>query len=185
MKVLKPEPIKLITAILFSDDKLLERGLSTLQESFDNHIDYKSKAIPFTHTEFYNQEMGDNLKRIIISFNKLVYPDQMVQLKNKTLTIEDSFSHNEARQLNFDPGFLDYTKVVLLSIKPGAQKIYLGDGIYADMILYYQKGDYTSFIWTFPDFKSGTYSKDLVEIRRLYKQQVNLEKPLMEGKHEI
>ena len=45
------------------------------------------------------------------------------------------------------------------------------DGIYADLTLRYEKGNYFPFPWSFPDFKEGHYNKMLLRIRELYKQQ--------------
>ena len=61
--------------------------------------------------------------------------------------------------------------MVLASFKFQGQKIYLGSRVWADLTLYYRKGGWSVFEWTFPDFKAGLYDKTLLEIRRIYKQQ--------------
>ncbi len=66
---------------------------------------------------------------------------------------------------------MDYHKIVLASAKFGGQKIYIGKGIYADMTLWYEKGHYKSFPWTFLDFKDGLYEKVFLRIREIYKGQ--------------
>ena len=73
------------------------------------------------------------------------------------------------RRVNIDPGYMDYYKIVLASFKEGPQKIYLGEGVYADPILLFYEGEYVPFQWTFPDFKAGIYAEDFRAIRALYK----------------
>ena len=74
------------------------------------------------------------------------------------------------RRVNIDPGYMDYYKIILASFKEGPQKVYLGEGVYADPILLFFEGEYGPLPWTFPDFKSGLYRDDFREIRALYKK---------------
>ena len=60
------------------------------------------------------------------------------------------------------PGWTD----VDLSEKGAGQKIYLGDGIWADLVGRYRAGRYQAFEWTFPDFRYGRYDRKVAEIRR-------------------
>ncbi len=86
--------------------------------------------------------------------------------------MEDNLSENGNRKINIDVGYLDMFKVVLASFKGRSNKIYMSEGVWADMILYFEGGDYKSFKWGFPDFKSGIYDNDLKEIRTAYKVQL-------------
>ena len=140
-------------------------------------FDYESPAIDFDITSFYGAEMGPALKRRFISFNRLIDPGDLSPIKIITNGIETAFSKNGKRTVNLDPGYLDYNKVVLASVKYAGQKILLKDGIYADFILWYRKGSYTSFEWTFPDFKDARYYKMLLDIRNIYKDKMKRQAP--------
>jgi hypothetical protein len=52
------------------------------------------------------------------------------------------------------------------------QKIYLGEGVWADMVARYRQGRYQPFEWTFPDFRDGRYDRELNTIRRTYLGQL-------------
>ena len=66
---------------------------------------------------------------------------------------------------------LDFFKAVLASFKEGPQKIYIGDGVYADPVLMYQDGEWIILPWTFPDFRTGLYNGDLSVIRGIYRKK--------------
>ena len=60
---------------------------------------------------------------------------------------------------------------MLASLKPAGQKIYLGSGVYADLVGRYAGSRYRPFEWTFPDFRDGRHDAELAVLRRLYLRQ--------------
>lgn len=132
-------------------------------------IDFKGPAHPFTGTQYYEGEFGDCLMRRVISFRALIDPGKLGELKNAANTVEFKFANNGKRLYNLDMGYMDTHKLVLASFKPGPHKVAMGRGIYADMLLQYSKGAYTSYPWAFKDFKEGVYNRDLLTIREKYK----------------
>lgn len=134
--------------------------------------DFVSEDFPFDETNYYEQEMGPGLRRRFYSFQELISPDLIVEAKLHCNVLEEQFTREGKRVVNLDAGYLDTYKVVLASAKFGGQKIYLRDGIYADMTLTMYKGKWESFVWGFPDFKSRKYDAVLSRIRDLYKEQL-------------
>ena len=163
--------VKFFMAILYADDTALERALSGCEAAF-GAIDFTSKPFPFNVTDYYEQEMGTNLKRQFVSFEELSDAGNLAMYKAATNTVEDKLSRNGKRTINLDIGYLDFDKVVLASAKPNWQKIYLSDGFYADLTLYFRKGEWHPLDWSFPDFKQSTYYAALNEIRNRFKQQM-------------
>jgi hypothetical protein len=135
-------------------------------------MDFSSADYPFDATDYYEPEMGGNLNRRLVSFLRLVPPDSLCPAKHVCNEIEDRLAGEKGRLVNLDIGYLDPYKVVLASFKSAGQKIYLGTGVWADLIVRYRKGRFCPFEWTFPDFRDGRYDRDLLQIRQIYLRQL-------------
>jgi hypothetical protein len=165
-----PDPVKLFVITLHRDEQVLEKAVRSFMKSW-GEVDYQSEDFPFEETNYYEKEMGPGLLRRFFSFRNLISPDQIVDAKLQSNAVENEFAQETGRVINLDPGYLDTYKVVLASGKFGGQKIYLRDGIYADMTLTMYKGKWEAFLWGFPDFKSRKYDAVLNKIREIYKEQ--------------
>lgn len=166
-----PAPVKLIVAVLWSEDARRDEAQQCL-EALWGPCDFTGSDRPFDVTDYYVPEMGTGQRRRLVSFERLVVPDCLREAKRRTNQIEQELAVGGARKVNLDVGTLDHSKIVLASAKYAGQKIYLGDGIYADPIARYRDGRYQPFEWCFPDFRDGRYDADLAEIRRLYMGQL-------------
>jgi len=162
-----PDPVKLFIAVLFRDEEALRVALSSAEEAW-GPLDYTGAAHPFDVTDYYVEEMGRELTRRLVGFRRLVSPDLLPDAKLGAIEIEDRSREDGARTVNLDVGYLDHSKYVLASTKPAGQKIWLRDGIWADIQGRYARGAYRPFEWTFPDLADGRYDDELVEMRRLY-----------------
>ena len=164
-----PDPVKAFVAAIGKDGQLLEDARRRLESRW-GAVDLCSEHFPFGHTTYYADEMGSGLNRWFFSFESLIDPAQLVELKADAVAVEQALCREDRREVNLDPGYLDYTKVVLASYKYGGQKVYLREGVYADIVLLYARGRFEPFAWTFPDFQSGAYDGVLSEIRGLYRR---------------
>jgi hypothetical protein len=173
----KPLPVKLLAGVLTGRLELLEPAALALTEAF-GPIDYRSRPVPFDVTNYYEAEMGPNIQRVFFSFENLILPDQLPSVKLKTDAIEERFAENGKRKVNIDPGYMDYHKVVLASNKYGSQKVYLSEGVWADITLHYTKGRFLPHDWSFPDFKKGLYEPFFLEIRTRYKNGFSCKHPV-------
>lgn len=174
MEPKEPDPVKLIMAILFSDEECLNRAFSLLSSRY-GPIDYQSPVFPFDHTDYYVSEMGSPIFRLFISHEPLIHPKDIARIKIETNEIEEALGVRENkilhRKVNLDPGYMDYDKVVLASTKYNGQKIYLDFGIWADLTLHFEKDTFHPYPWSFPDFKTGMYNEVFLQIRKRYKMQ--------------
>ncbi|MFQ5638148.1 MAG: DUF4416 family protein [bacterium] len=170
MKPTEPEPVKLFIGLLYAAPTLLEKVFQQLSERF-GRIDYKSPEFEFSVSDYYKDEMGWPIFRKFVSFEHLLDPGELARIKIETNEIEEQFSVNGKRKVNLDPGYMDYNKVILASAKVNSQKIYLNDGIYADPTLWFERGEFTPYPFSFPDFKSNMYDRVFLHIRALFKGQ--------------
>jgi len=166
-----PLPVKLIIAALYSDENFLNAARDRLIQQF-GPVDFTSPSLPFTLTDYYVPEMGAPIMRLFYGFEQLISPGKLARIKLTTNALEDELSFNGKRQVNLDPGYLDPDKLVLASAKYNGQKIYLADGIWADLTLRYEKGHFTAYPWSFADFRSGAYEKIFLRLREIYKAQL-------------
>jgi hypothetical protein len=148
----EPPQVKLIAGLLFVDSEVRDRALEVLFKRF-GPPDFLTETQPFTYTPYYNLEMGTNILRQVCSFLHLVGAENLPDIKLFTNQLEDQLSRNGKRQINIDPGFLSDERVILATGKNYTHRIYLRNGIYADLTLLYQKGAYQKLPWTYPDFQ--------------------------------
>ncbi|MDH5174075.1 MAG: DUF4416 family protein [Elusimicrobiota bacterium] len=169
-KMNKPLPVKLIMGMIATDVELFDKVTQILVGKF-GPVDLKSDVFRFEKTDYYEEEIGRNLKRQFLSFSGLVEAKQIVEIKLFTNSLEEKFSLSKdepSRLVNLDPGYLDCTKLVLASTKDSPNRIYLRDMIYAEIILYFSEGTFKPRPWTFPDYKSREYIETFNQIRKLY-----------------
>jgi hypothetical protein len=166
----RAQPVELIAGVIFFDPALLQ-PLEAELERLAGKIEARSCVYAFDMTDYYREEMGEGLKRIFYSFRSLISPDEIADIKVRTNEIERKFTVAGRRQVNIDPGYMDFYKLVLASAKYLGQKIYLSKGVYADPTLYYDKG-WKPYDWGFPDFKGGRYDDFLSEVRTTYKEKI-------------
>ena len=164
---------KLIIGAIYADQKWLIKAKSSMQRQGWG-IQYQSQEFPFDQTEYYSTEMGEGLKRCFLSIKGLQSLELSADWKLKTAEIEQQLSNKGKRRINLDPGYLDLSKVVLLSGKEGSHKIYLRNGVWADLVLLKDKGGYRNFPWTFPDIRTGRYDDFFLQLRSEFKKEKSL-----------
>lgn len=161
---------KLIIGAIYSDPNwLLKAKTEMRKQSWE--IQRQSQEFPFDLTDYYTPEMGTGLKRCFLSIKGLQSLVYSADWKLKTAEIEKKLSHKGKRRINLDPGYLDLSRVVLLSGKEGSHKIYLRDGVWADLVLLKDKGGYRNFPWTFPDLRNGCYDEFFLQVRAEFKSE--------------
>ncbi len=169
------QPVKLIASLLTGDLDLLPQVRAALVE-FWGIIDFASEMLPFDHTDYYAAEFGPGLQRQLVTFERLVDPGQLPAIKHQTNDLEWSLAAEGKRRVNIDPGYVSLAKLVLASTKNHGHRLYLGQGIYGEGTLVYQRGHFRSWPWTYPDYGSERYRAMFDGIRERYKAQLRAAK---------
>ena len=170
-EVREPQPVKVFVGILTALSSTLTELRGSLEEQF-GPVDIESQLLQFDYTNYYEPEMGPDLKRMFLGFRRLASPDALVELKIFTNRLEQALAKDSKRTANLDPGYLTAAKVVLASTKDFAHRLYLGKGIYGEVTLIYRKKDFQALPWTYPDYRNEAYRQFFRELRRVYMAQL-------------
>ncbi|MGC8720284.1 MAG: DUF4416 family protein [Thermodesulforhabdaceae bacterium] len=167
-----PLPAKLFVGLLFSDSGKCHEAILKLCDRFGS-LDLATKPRLFTESNYYEREMGKPVYRMFLAFQSLVDPGDLPDIKLFTNRLEQSLARNGGRTVNIDPGLLSEERLILATGKNYTHRIYLRDGIYADLTLIYRRGAYQPLEWTYPDYRDpfllhllGVLRRKLVALRK-------------------
>lgn len=169
MGIIKPPNPSLLFAAVTHNPVISRNEIEkSLVDCFGSII-IKSESFDFHFTDYYEKEMGNNLLKFLVAFERLDTENNLPDVKLKSDSIEKNFlDRNNNRKVNIDPGFLSESRVVLASTKNFSHRIYLGKGIFGEITLLYQNKKFVSLPWTFPDYKSSNIQNFLFEARKNY-----------------
>ncbi|MFH2020433.1 MAG: DUF4416 family protein [archaeon] len=165
------KPVRLIISMMYD---LGNRGtalelLSVLEDRYGT-CEAASPEYDFDFTNFYQHEFGRSLKKTYFCFC-MIKPDALPIIKRYCFELEQRYSSGKKRLVNIDVGYLSETSLVLATFKPRPHRIYLRAGVYADLELVYEKKEWKSFSWTFPDLKTDIIKEFLNKIKNYFLQQ--------------
>jgi hypothetical protein len=166
-----PAPVLLVVAAFSRHDDLLARAR---QELAARHgpVALASALFPFVQTTYYEATMGAGLRKQLWAFRDLVAADVLPDVKLATNALEEALAgtHVEARPINLDPGYLVLGKFVLATTKDQAHRLYLRDGIFAEVTLHYRDGAFQPWPWTYADYRLPEVIAFLGQAREYYRQ---------------
>jgi len=171
-----PLPAKLVLSAIYADRSAWQELLPALEARF-GLIDYSSKESSFGFTDYYAQEMGAPLFRQFLGFNRLIPPEELPAIKLFTNSLEQKYSEKARRKVNLDPGYLSLDALVLATGKRSPHRIYLGDGIWADLHLLYRAGSFQPLEWTYPDYRSEPIIQLCNRLRESLKDKLKSREP--------
>ncbi|MCX7973596.1 MAG: DUF4416 family protein [Candidatus Aminicenantes bacterium] len=167
-------PVKLICGLISREIFYFKAAQERLVELF-GPIDLESSFYPFNYTNYYNQEMGPNLRRQFLSFAQLIDPSKLSQIKHQTNDLEEKLKkkfNSPGRVVNIDPGIITQAALIMATTKNFAHRIPLQDGIYGHLEFLFRRQAIRTLEWTYPDFRQETYHAFFLEVRKIYLRQL-------------
>lgn len=154
-----PLPVKLFVGMLARDPRFFETCAAELSREL-GPVDFRSPLLAWDHTDYYASEMGRDLLRQFIFFERTAAPDVLPGLKKLTASIEQEHAvkggEGMQRQVNLDPGYVTEAKVVLATAKDFPHRVYIGNSVYAEATLRYSRkeGCFVAMEHSYPDFRT-------------------------------
>jgi hypothetical protein len=173
--ITSPVPVQYFTSILFNDRTSLPALEAELTHVL-GVIQDRSPLQKFSHSDYYADEMGNDLSRRFLLFASLAPREQLPEIKLRTNEIEARFTEGVTRTANIDPGYMALEHVVLATTKGFTHRIYLGKGIWADLTLIFGKGGFRTLEWTYPDYASPEIITLYNNWRKTYKESLRCQK---------
>ncbi|HPS55626.1 MAG TPA: DUF4416 family protein [Sedimentisphaerales bacterium] len=168
-------PVKLIIGILAADEQCLTKAVETLKTEF-GEFDLVSDAWSFTQTDYYINEIGTTPLRQFVAIEKLIDPGELAPIKHRTNELEKELAKtlrpDLPRPVNLDPGLIEPSKLILASTKNFSHRIYIGDNMYAEVTLIYDRKKWRCFDWTYPDYQTEHYQEFLSKVRKRLVEQL-------------
>ena len=163
------EKEKLIIGVIYHDAEILRQVMEILVREF-GEVDLVSEEFSFSgeFSTYYDDELGGEGLRRIYSFRQTVSPDRQADIKIRTNEIEALFSVDGKRKINLDPGFINHGRLMLATTKETGFRVPLKDGIYTELTLFYARGGWQKFPWSYRDYQSERVQRFLTKVRAAY-----------------
>ncbi len=170
-----PLPVLLVVAAFSRHDAALAWGRARLEAHY-GPVALTGPTFDFEQTGYYEKTMGPGLRKQLLAFRDPIAPDRLPDVKLHTNALERELAsggaYGEERPLNLDPGNLVLGKFLLATTKDQAHRVYLRDGIFAEVTLGYRAGAFEPWPWTYADYREPFVLAFLQEAREHYRQRL-------------
>jgi hypothetical protein len=169
------KPVKLIIGILAADEECCKTAVEAITDEFGK-ADFVSEVWAFEQTDYYKEQTGEHILRQFVSIEKLIDPGKLAKIKHKTNKLEQKLAGKVdselPRPINLDPGIIEPSKLVLATTKNYSHRIYIGQKMYAEVTLIYDKGQWRPFEYTYPDYRQQRYFDFFGKVRNRLVEQL-------------
>jgi hypothetical protein len=167
-------PVLLIMAAFSRHDAALDWAQQRAEAQW-GPLALASDRFEFTETGYYERSMGSDLRKTFFAFEQLVDPAELASVKLQTNAWEREYAeaagHAEERPLNLDPGYLSQAKLVLATTKDRDHRIYIGQGMFAEVTITYRRDSgWVGREWTYPDYLRDDYHEFFDRCRAYLRQ---------------
>lgn len=161
----------LFVGALYGSEDNYRRAREGLADAFGPVL-AESPPIPWEYSDYYRPELGWPITRRFVFFENLISQEELKDIKLGTAQMEASLSSGGKRGVNLDPGYLTAAKVVLASTKDYSHRVCLGGGIFAEVTLYFQGGEFRPHLFTYRDYREEATLGMFAEMRDVLKKRL-------------
>lgn len=151
------EPVVRFCAVITRHESARQWALDRLSQHWGD-LAVVSAPIPFEAGGYYTPTMGSDLIKTLVALEGFLDPADLSDWKRQTNAWEEAYAtespHPEVRPLNLDPGYTTQAKLVLATTKDRDHRIYLKDGIFAEVTLTYVGKRWQHHRWSYPTYRS-------------------------------
>lgn len=167
---LEPLPVQFFCALLGASPQHLDLAFEALR-AYDPNIEWMGDPFAFIGTSYYEAELGQQPWRGFVRIGSLKSREQLIAFKKWTNQLELEL-FGGPRLVNFDPGYLTPGQVFLATTKDQRHRVYLGQGIFAEVTLYFEGKSCGHFPWTYYDWQSEIYKQHFKALRHTHKAEL-------------
>jgi hypothetical protein len=178
---ISPLPVCRFAGLLAGNEEQLAAARLELTQWYGK-IDDASDILPFTFTRYYEDEMGPGLLRQWVRFEPLFSPEHLAKCKLETNMAETLLARQFSdpakkgtairRPINIDPGYVHRYKVVLATTKDHSHRVYISEGIHAEVTLHWHQNKWTPWPWTYADYQTPQAAAFFERARTAYLDQL-------------
>ena len=151
------EPVVRFCGVISRYPEARQWGIERLQKAWGS-VQVTSPDLLFEAGGYYAHSMGEGLVKTLVAFDGFADPAGLADWKHTTNQWEKEYaelsSHDAVRPLNLDPGYTTQAKLVLATTKDRDHRIYLRDGMFAEVTLTYTGKKWTHHRWSYPTYRS-------------------------------
>lgn len=169
------EPVVRLCAVISQDTSYIDHAIERLVDLWGD-VAERSSPIGFDPGGFYENKMGANLQKVLVGFETFEDPADLTAWKLRTNGIEVEFaghvSASVERPINLDAGYLSQAKLVLATVKDRDHRIYLRDGIFAEVTMNYTAKRWQTHRWTYPSYRDEEAAKFATACRTRLREHI-------------
>ena len=139
-------------ALMWREDHFLSLAEDKLKKTYSGFF-MESLSFEPQFSRYYHKEMGAPLYKKFVLTSTVIDKSTIKDIKIVAVSMEDSLRVDGKRTVNIDPFYMDKDQIVVSTSKYRGNRIYIGDGVFVELELFYHHGSFQAFVWTYTDYK--------------------------------
>jgi len=163
---------KLIAALMSAEPALLDELTQRLTGLY-GPLELRSSPYSFDDfSGYYMPEMGAGQQKQFVSFAPMIAIERLPELKLTASALEQEYAVDGKRRINIDPGYVTHGQMVLATTKAFSHRIYMGQGIFAELTYVCKGKEFMPMEWTYPDYREPFARDFFRQVREAYLREV-------------